>query len=632
MKKCKTITGSIRILIVELVNRNLGDAVIAETTRYLIKSILPKKQQEKFIIYNYNIYSQDFELLKESDLIIFAGGGLIKYEVERFAEYVPEILNIAQVHDIPVLFNCVGVEGFDEEDERCQNLKQALNFPCVKRMTVRDDIDCLREHYIEREDIKLVKTIDCAVVSNMVFGVEKRESNTIGLGIVRSEIFADYGNTQIDKEYQLQFWKQLIEKIEAKGYEWQLFVNGLASDYNFALEVLVYCGRDNKEKYLAKQAVTSKELVNIIAGYKAVVAGRMHSNIIAYSLGIPSIGLVWNEKLNYWGERTGYKERMVSVEQLEASYVMDRLNESIKKGVRRGIKQYVYKRRAMVELRGFIDEYASTRSRNKIEAHKEFPWKKYMVATALGGEYSRYSGMNCINVMKKNKRKGFLWHEVDVRLTLDRQLVCVNGWSEKTFEKLMVADRFNSDNKPTKEQFLQMKYYGEYATCDFSSMIAEFSRYKKCKLIIDIGKPSQQELECLVSGIGDALQQYEQISNRVVLRLQSRKDIVYVKSVLPDLKLAYYLPSKEVRERKRIDVEQELAFCKKRKIKMLTIPKEALEKELVKQIHNYGMKVCVFSLNKYTEVKEAIFMGVDLIGTHHLGVKMLGDLITETFE
>lgn len=45
-----------------------------------------------------------------------------------------------------------------------------------------------------------------------------------------------------------------------------------------------------------------QELVNLIANFTFVIANRLHAQIIAYSLDIPTFGILWDEKVKYWYE------------------------------------------------------------------------------------------------------------------------------------------------------------------------------------------------------------------------------------------------------------------------------------------------------------------------------------------
>ena len=59
---------------------------------------------------------------------------------------------------------------------------------------------------------------------------------------------------------------------------------------------------------------SSRELVRTIAGFDAVLAIRMHAAIISYALDIPSMDLVWNEKIPYFYKNTGYPDRALELE------------------------------------------------------------------------------------------------------------------------------------------------------------------------------------------------------------------------------------------------------------------------------------------------------------------------------
>ena len=68
--------------------------------------------------------------------------------------------------------NAVGVEGFDGSDERCLKLKGALNQPCVKGITVRDDFDLLVRHYLDDEKEWLERVLDPAAFVHMCMDVK----------------------------------------------------------------------------------------------------------------------------------------------------------------------------------------------------------------------------------------------------------------------------------------------------------------------------------------------------------------------------------------------------------------------------------------------------------------------------
>ena len=70
------------ILLIQIVNRNLGDQVIADNTQYLVRQALPRLSCQHYVLQHYDIQSEDFALARQADIMIFDGGGLIKYRQE----------------------------------------------------------------------------------------------------------------------------------------------------------------------------------------------------------------------------------------------------------------------------------------------------------------------------------------------------------------------------------------------------------------------------------------------------------------------------------------------------------------------------------------------------------------------
>lgn len=628
MIKKKETLRRITILLVEIVNRNLGDNVIADNAEYLLLKVLPQHIRQEYIVFRYNIYSEDYALLRRADLIIFAGGGLIKYKQESFYHYTSEILRVAEEQQIPVYFNCVGVEGYEEEDERCQQLKNSLNYSCVKGISVRDDIETLKKYYLRKSGIRITKVIDPAVLSSKVYGIMKdNTSRVIGLGIIRDQIFADYGIEGIEKEDELNLWCELILEIEKQGYEWQLFTNGLTQDHKFALEVLEAAGRTKEaERYFAKRPICTNELVGIISRYAGIIAGRMHSNIIAYALKVPGIALVWNNKLLFWGKRIGYQERFIQPEQFDTCHIIQVLLKGMKKGVRKKLGVLFCETRMQYELAYFIKTYGQKAAMLPVKKKKAVEWEKKLVAVALGGAELRYTSMNHLAVMKQKYEDGFRKFEADIRLTCDGRLVCVNGWSERTYERLGLIAEDYEEEPPSYEVFMRCKSFGVYETADFEQLIAQTENLEDCTLFLDIGKPSKKVLSQMISEICHICQGKRQLIKRLLIRVQTRYDLEQFAAAKVKFRMAYYMPSLEVCEEKNITAAKVSAICQKNKVKWITMSKETLRKEVVEQLHDFGIKVCVFSFNTLTEIEAAMKMGVDLVGTQHISIKMLKEL------
>ena len=633
----------VNILLVEIVNRNFGDAVIADNTSYLIEKGVPFWLKRHFVLQRYKIDSRDFDMIKAADMVIFAGGGIVKYKYERFYEFISQIVQCTKEYDIPVYFNSVGVEGYDAKDERCMQLKQALNCSCVKAITVRDDIKTLRQSYLEPHPVLTASVIDPAVYTSDVYKVQKEgKTNTIGIGIVRYRIFEVNGLPQVTKEIQLELWSGIVKLLEAQGYQWKFFVNGLRSDYEFAEEILAYMGRESESKeLLVERPVTADELVRTIAKFEGVIAARMHANIIAYALGIPSIGLVWNDKLRFWGERIGYPQRFLTYDQFEPKGIVSCLTEAIVQGTKpcnRKLKKSVQK-----PLRKFIRQYGKVawKNNNANMVDMVISWKDKLVAAALGGLDMRYSGINSKQGLEAATAHGFQNFEADIRLTTDGKLVCVNGWSKASYEKLGIIKPedeetdvqlqvYTSDGM-AYDAFMQCGLYGgHFQVMDAGQLFCWMNEIgctddtkMEWKLILDIGKPKKEVLAAMITNLMQLCTQYTRCKGHLLIRLQGKYDVEEVKKAGLPIEIMYYVPPKQKREEKKLSLDSIGKYCKTQGIVWVSMPKEALEEETMAILKKYRLKTCVFSYNTYTEVKHALEMGVDWVATSYLSVNEL---------
>ncbi len=80
----------------------------------------------------------------------------------------------------------------------------------------------------------------------------------------------------------------------------------------------------------------------------------------------------------------------------------------------------------------------------------------------------------------------------------------------------------------------------------------------------------------------------------------------------------YYIPPEHVREEKHLTLDTIGKFCKKRRIQWVSMPKEALDAQVMAYLKKQKLKSCLFSYNRYTDVLKAAEMGVDWIGTSYL--------------
>lgn len=265
-----------------------------------------------------------------ASVLIVAGGGLIKYSYQRFWFYLDSLLAAAQRCNVPVVLNAVGVEGYDPSDAKCRVLKNALSRPIVKAITTRDDLKTLKDGYLPKlNDVFCDRVADPAVWSADAYGVKRdASSDVVGVGLVRGGIFRDNG-IDFGPADVVAAYVGILNELDARGISWKLFTNGIPQDLELAQDIfqVIHSRRSTPEVAVPTSA---RELVETIAGFKGVIAARLHANILSYSLGIPSVGLVWNDKLPMFGACIGYPERFIGHKTFnQPGLVVDRLTKAM---------------------------------------------------------------------------------------------------------------------------------------------------------------------------------------------------------------------------------------------------------------------------------------------------------------
>lgn len=262
--------------------------------------------------------------LKDVDAIVFAGGGFLKFRTQGLNYYVEMVVDIAIKYNIPVMMNGVGIEGYDENDIRCKKLKEAVNTGIIRTITTRDDIETLTKNYRVNPEIKISRVGDPALWTPECYGVERdKDRNVFGINVIRGKIFKDYGNKSSSDDLKT-FYLDLIRELESRNFNWVLFSNGMPSDQKFGEDILNELNIDIEEKLLPAPKI-SMELLNMIKSFKCIFGARLHACITAYSMDIPVVGFIWNEKTRMFSEIIDKKDNFFEEYDMDVKKIVDRM-------------------------------------------------------------------------------------------------------------------------------------------------------------------------------------------------------------------------------------------------------------------------------------------------------------------
>lgn len=314
-----------KILTVSFFDDNFGDMLIRICFDRLLKVALKNLgvDESEYSIENMHIKEIDEEKVTSADLILFSGGAMFGFNNLGSFDAIDRITALAQKKNIPVVFSSLGINNMHADDKSGARLNEILRRSCVRAMSVREAAEVFTP-FAEGCSFEVVSVCDPAVWAKHVYRREVQEEKSakkrriVGLNVVRGGLFKANGKKwTLDSEEQ--YYKKLCALFDEKGIEYRFFTNGSVLDNNSMGYIAKRIGIPD-DKLITPDS--TREVVRAIAGFDAVLAIRMHSAIISYALDVPSIDLVWNEKIPHFYQSIGYPDRALALENCTPEVVL----------------------------------------------------------------------------------------------------------------------------------------------------------------------------------------------------------------------------------------------------------------------------------------------------------------------
>lgn len=374
---------------------NLGDQIIEASDISLLKaaaenlgldaSTVKIRSRAASLISRKYMSTRDESLLEparraisRADVIVFGGAPLFNYKYQLFYLRTIRTLELADEYGVPVIFSSIGVEPHSEEDSRSIALQRALELPVVRQVTTRDDLDSTQK-YMSRTDVPTALVSDPAVFADTIFEgfvPEKRDAGTarrrvIGLVVTRTGIFPDNG-INFSPQDQVDFWKEIIEKLEERGDDYRMFTTGHFDDEIFLDSLVRHHGIPAKKTAITLNS--PEELIHELTGCDGVIAYRLHASITSFAFGIPSVGLSWNFKVPDFYRSMDYPDRAIASDDWNAGHVVSILDRAMAEGVEKDEEILMSVYRTLFEgLRGIVAPEASNEPFTQTELHSRLP-------------------------------------------------------------------------------------------------------------------------------------------------------------------------------------------------------------------------------------------------------------------
>jgi len=234
--------------------------------------------------------------IKKSDFVIIGGGQLFSDVDLNF----PIKLNCL-LREI-ILFNkktyVYGVGVSNKVSKIAVFLfSRLLNHSLISEIFVRDFAST--KNTINLYSKKSYEVWDPGIlISEKYSKLSVQKNKYIGLNITNpiNLMYSGDINTKID---YLDFYFKIITHLVKKKKQILLFTNGAIEDEEFKNTLFQnFKSNFNNSLTNCSRPKSTLELVNIISSSEFIISHRLHANIIAYSYKIPSVAIIWDNKIS----------------------------------------------------------------------------------------------------------------------------------------------------------------------------------------------------------------------------------------------------------------------------------------------------------------------------------------------
>ena len=320
------------LIIGEWNSKNLGDNLLCSTYERLLKSLFPEAKTIRFDIssksgvsalkqfpgkvlfklssyipflkpfaQNYHNFILEYSIKrilcrilskKGNYIAAVAGGALVQ---DYFAISLNTIGEILEKHNVPIIYNAIGVGNIKKEESK-EIFRKLLTRKNIKSISARDNLKELNFTHLPIKHIP-----DVAICCSQFYHITKPTEKIIGFGILNPSFYINNSkdNAILTENDYKKYIVDVIKKIQKDtNLPIQIFSNGAMDDYLYA---------QNIKKEIASPYITvaprpknEKELVLLINSFSYVIANRLHALILAYSFNIPTYGILWDFKVKYW--------------------------------------------------------------------------------------------------------------------------------------------------------------------------------------------------------------------------------------------------------------------------------------------------------------------------------------------
>lgn len=274
-------------------------------------------------------------------VFVIGGGHLINGHGDYFPLRINAISKIAKSLGAGLMVHGVGVTDPGTWRPESRNLlREAFDGnPALRFVSVRDELSLRHWRQAFGNTPEPLVLPDPGLLANELAGVlpnGSTERNTVGVGVIAEETAQALGARGRTTRSSSRFYLELCEALSRRGFRPLLFTNGEPADQRQAEDVhrQLQCRTGMKEAVdICERPVDERSLLHTVGSFDALVAHRMHANIAAYSLGIPPVGLAWDEKLESFFASVDLLDNFVPAGSASVGHIVSMLERAVRNGL-----------------------------------------------------------------------------------------------------------------------------------------------------------------------------------------------------------------------------------------------------------------------------------------------------------
>lgn len=277
-------------------------------------------------------------LLNGTELLVIGGGKLLIDHRLNFPVKLTNVVRASTKFGLPIHFSAVGV---GQKWSRVGGWMFKRILSQAETISLRD-VQAQKRLEKHIPGIESSVTFDPGIWAADVYGpkISASDEQIIGLGVIHTRDVNFYRPKQaaLSEANLLDSWLGIIRVLDRKGIKFEIFTNGNSEDYQFALNLSkTIQTKLSIPSKIADRPTKPVDLARTISKYSGVIASRLHANIIATSYQIPSVGLVWDEKIRAFYKSTERPRNVFPVTGFNSEDLVEALLGTMRDGVKTAV-------------------------------------------------------------------------------------------------------------------------------------------------------------------------------------------------------------------------------------------------------------------------------------------------------